>query len=97
MMNSKAIPTPIIIGLKSSKEDKGSKVYPTLFKRLVGSLMYLTMTRHDIMYGVSLISRFMETPKESHWKSGKRIMIYVNGTKYFGIKYSTSEDFKLIG
>ena len=55
------------------------------------------MTRPDIMSGVSLISRFMETPKESHWKAGKRIMRYVNGTKDFGIKYSTSEDFILIG
>jgi hypothetical protein len=71
MMNSKAAPTPVITGLKLSKEDKGSKVDPTLFKRLVGSLMYLTMTRPDIMYGVSLISRFMETPKESHWKARK--------------------------
>jgi hypothetical protein len=97
MMNSKATPTPVIIGLKLSKEDKGSKVDPTLFKRLVDSLMYLTMTRPDIMYGVSLISRFMETPKESHWKERKRILRYVNGTKVFGIKYSTSEVFRLIG
>jgi hypothetical protein len=97
MLNSKATPTPVITWRKLNKEDKGSKVDPTLFKRLVGSLMYLTTTRPDIMYGVSLISRFMETPKESHWKAGKRILRYVNGTKYFGIKYSTLEDFKLIG
>jgi hypothetical protein len=97
MMNSKATRIPVIIGLKLSMEDKGSKVDPTLFKRLVGSLMYLTMTRHDIMYGVILISRFMENPKESHWKEGKRILRYVNGTINFGIKYSTSEYFRFIG
>ena len=97
MVNSKATPTLVITRLKLSKEDKGSKVDPTLFKRLVGSLIYLSMTRPDIMYGVSLISRFMETPKESHWKVGKRSMRYVNGTRDFGIMYSTSEDFKLIG
>jgi hypothetical protein len=96
MMNSKATPTPVITGLKLSKEYKGSNVDPTLFKMMVGSLMYLTMTRPDIMYGVSLISRFMEMPKESHWKVGKRILRYVNGKKGFGIKYSTSKDFKLI-
>jgi hypothetical protein len=72
-------------------------VDPTLFKRMVGSLMYLTTTRHDIMYGVSLISRFMETPKESHWKTRKIILRYVNGIKDFVIMYSTSEYFKLIG
>jgi hypothetical protein len=51
--------------------------------------MYLSETRPAIMYGVSLISRFMETPKESHWKEGKIILRYLNGTKYFGILYST--------
>jgi hypothetical protein len=97
IINSKATSTPVITGLKLRKEDEGSKVDPALFKRMVGNLMYLTTTRPDIMYGVSLISRFMKTTKESHWKACKRIMRYVNGTKYFGILYSTLEDFKLIG
>jgi len=64
MVNSKAVPTTVIIGLKLSKEDKGSKVDPTLFKILVGCIMYLITIRPDIMYGVSLTSSFMETPKE---------------------------------
>ena len=98
MSNCKTTPTPVITGLKLSKEDEGSIVDPRLFKRLVGSLMYLTTTRPDIMYGVSLISRVMESPQESHdWKAGKIIMRYVSGTKYLGIMYSTSEYFKLIG
>jgi hypothetical protein len=59
--------------------------------------MYITTTRPDIMYGVRLISRFMETPKESHWKVGKRLLRYVNGIKEFGIKYSTSKYFRLNG
>ena len=49
------------------------------------------------MYGVSLISRFMESPKDSHWQADKRILRYVSGTKNLGIMYSTSENFKLIG
>ena len=69
---------------------------PLLLKRLVGSLMYLTATRPDIMYGIILISRFMESPKESHWKEGKRIMRHVSGKKDLCIMYSTSENFKLI-
>ena len=92
-----ATPTLVITGLQLSKDDDGSTVDPMLFKRLVGSLMYLIATRLDIMYGVSLILRFMESPKDSHWKAGKRIMRYVSGTKDIGIMYSTSETFKLIG
>ena len=57
MSNCKTAPTPVITGLKLSKDDEGSTIDPTLLKRLVGSLMYLTATRPDIMYGVSPISR----------------------------------------
>ena len=81
MSNCKTGPTPVITGLKLSKDYEGSTVDPTLFKRLIGSLMYLIATRLDIMYGVSLISRFMESPKDSHWQVGKRIPMYVSGTK----------------
>ena len=95
MSNCKTTPTPVITGLKLSKDDEGSTVDPMMFKNLVGSLMYLTVTRPDIMYGVSLISIFMESPKDSHWKAGKRISRYVSGTKDLGIMYSTSKNFKL--
>ncbi len=64
MENCKPIPTPVATGAKLRKDDEGSYVNPTLFKILVGNLMYLTATRPNIMQGVSLISRFMETPKE---------------------------------
>jgi hypothetical protein len=59
--------------------------------------MNLIVARPDMMYGMTLISRLMEIPKESHWDAGKIISRYVNGTKYFGIMYSTSENFRLIG
>ncbi|KAH9310047.1 hypothetical protein KI387_037958, partial [Taxus chinensis] len=97
MLNCKPTPTPVAIGLKLSKEDEGSFVDPTFFKRLVESLMYLMATRPDIMYGVSLISRFMESPKDSHWQARKIILRYVHGTRNHGILYSSLDDFKLIG
>ena len=97
MSNCQTTPTPVITGLKPRKHDDGSTVDPTLFKRIIGRLMYLTSTRPDIMYGVILISRLMESPKDSHWQVGKIILRYVGGTKYLGIMYSTLENFKLIG
>ena len=97
MSNCKSAPTPVITGLKLRKYDDGSIVDPTLFKRIVGGLMYLKETRPDIMYGVSLISIFMESPKDSHWKACKRIVRYISGTKDLGIIYSTSEKIKFIG
>lgn len=49
------------------------------------------------MHAVSLISRFMERRKETHWQATKRILRYVNGTKGFGILYSSSDSFMLTG
>ena len=59
--------------------------------------MYLIATRPDILYAVSLISSFMETPMDSHWQIGKRILRYINGTRDYGILYSKSDDFILVG
>eukprot|EP00253_Pinus_taeda_P034873 PITA_34873 len=97
MENCKPVPTPVATGTKLSKDDEGSDVNPTLFKRLVGSLMYLTSTRPDIMQGVSLVSRFMETPKDTHWSAGKRILRYIVGTRDCGIMYASTEKKELIG
>ena len=58
--------------------------------------MYLTTTRPNIMYGVSLISRFMEPPKNSHWQARKRILRYIAETMNHGILYSTLDDFQLV-
>ena len=97
MENCKPIPIPATIGTKLSKDDEGLDVNPTLFKRLVGSLMYLTTTRPDIMQGVSLISRFMETPKDTHWSARKRIMRCITRTRYCGIMYASTKKKDLIG
>ena len=58
--------------------------------------MYFTATRPDIMYVVSLISKFMEPPKEKHWQVAKIILRYVNGAKEYGVLYSSTDNFKLI-
>lgn len=61
MQNKNPTPTATVMGLKLSKEDYNSNVNPTLYKRMVGSLMYLTVSRSNIIYATSLVSRFMET------------------------------------
>ena len=59
--------------------------------------MYLTATRPNLMYVVSLISRFMESPKDSHWKFGKIILRYVAGTAGYGLWYTRTSDCTLTG
>eukprot|EP00253_Pinus_taeda_P035202 PITA_35202 len=74
MQECKAAITPMIMGLKLSKEDNSKDFDPSLYKSIVGSLIYLTATRPDIKFTVSLISRFVERPKEAHWQAAKRIL-----------------------
>lgn len=97
IQDSKAAITPTTMGLKLSKEDNNKDFDPSVYKSIVGSLMYLTPTRLDIMHAVSLISRFMEMPKETHWQAAKRILRYVKGKKGYGIFYTVSEYSDLVG
>jgi hypothetical protein len=89
--------TPIPLGTKLSKKYEGPTVDPTLYKSLVGSLLYLTTTRPNIMYAAILVSRYMESPKDSHWKMVKQILRYVAGTLNFGLWYTQSDDNHLSG
>ncbi|XP_020267083.1 uncharacterized protein LOC109842648 [Asparagus officinalis] len=89
--------TPIAIGMKLSREGDRRFMDSTLFKRLVGSLRYLTITRPDITYGVGLVSRYMETPKESHWLAAKRILRYIKGTLNLGLFYAYNKNAQLVG
>ena len=66
MSNCNPVSTPVATGLRLTKEGEGRDINPTLFKSLIGSLRYLTITRPDIVYGVRLLSRYMERRKESH-------------------------------
>ncbi|KAI3708032.1 hypothetical protein L2E82_37034 [Cichorium intybus] len=88
---------PMEYGSKLSKFPDEENVDPGLYRSLVGCLMYLTATRPDLMFAVSIISRYMECPKVGHWEAGKRILKYVKGTVGHGIVYSKVEKFSLIG
>jgi len=81
MDKSSLVQNPIVWKTKLTKDGTETKIDETLFKQVVGSLMYLTATWPNLMYGESLISRFMSCPTESHWIAAKRILRYVK--KYF--------------
>uniref|UniRef100_A0A251SEE8 Putative reverse transcriptase, RNA-dependent DNA polymerase n=1 Tax=Helianthus annuus TaxID=4232 RepID=A0A251SEE8_HELAN len=97
MSQCNTVSTPMDYGIKLSKDDPEEFINESMYRSLVGSLMYLTNTRPDIMFAVSKISRFMEAPKRSHWEAAKRILKYVKGTLDQGITYSKGGKQKLIG
>lgn len=97
MMNCYSSSTPAEVGLKLIKDPKGRRVNSTLYKQIVGILMYLTATRPDVMHFVSLISRYIKNPTEMQLLSAKRIFRHLQGTKDFGILYKKGKMSELIG
>ena len=87
MENSNPVRNLIVPGCKLFKDENGVRVDDTLFKQMVGFLMYLTTTRPDLMYAVSLISRYMAKPTELHLSAAKRILRYLKGTTGLDIFY----------
>jgi hypothetical protein len=67
-------------GVKLASTYTYPEVDATLYRQLVGSLLYLTHTRPDLYFVVGLVARYLKTPHESHWKAIKSILQYVWGT-----------------
>ena len=74
--------------VKLSSDLAGVKVNPTLYRSIIGSLLYLTASRSDISFSVGVCAHFQAASNKSHMTAVKRIIRYVNGTSDYGIWYS---------
>ena len=82
--------------MKYSKDDGDLLSDPTLYRKLVGSLIYLTITRPDISYAVNLMSQFMHEPRHLHLSVVKRIIRYLLGTPNRRLFYKVGSPLVLI-
>lgn len=85
MNNSKAINTPMSTSTKLEIDESGESFDQKTYRGMIGSLLYLTTTRPDIMFSVGLCARFQSNPKISHLKAVKRILRYLNSTTNLGL------------
>eukprot|EP00253_Pinus_taeda_P008260 PITA_08260 len=97
MEDYKPAPSPFQSGAKLSVTCTSLEVDATLYRQLVGKILYLTHTHPELSFVVGLIARFMQNPHESHWEAAKRILCYVQGTVQFGIHYSGEASPLLVG
>jgi hypothetical protein len=99
MMDCKSMTTPMISNLKKLRDQvKGSDPeYPTLYRQIIGSLLYLVHTRPNICYAVNALSQIMCEPKHIHMVAVKHILRYVQGTIAYGLKYTSSGGVMLHG
>ncbi|GJW24834.1 hypothetical protein Tco_0038645 [Tanacetum coccineum] len=72
---------------KLTHDEDGEPIDDTKYRGMIGSLLYLTASRPDIMFSVCLCARFQEAPKTSHIEAIKRIFRYIKGTSHLGLWY----------
>ncbi|XP_070015530.1 secreted RxLR effector protein 161-like [Nicotiana sylvestris] len=97
MEASKVIDTPIATATRLDMDETGSPVNQTMYRGIIGSLLYLTTSRPDIVFNVGLCARFQSNPKESLLKAAKRILRYLKGTQDLVLYYPSGDSFNLIG
>ena len=88
MQDCNLVSTPMEQNLRLTSNEGSTFEDPTKYRKLVGSLIYITPTHLDINFDVGILSRFMHQPCEGHWIATKRVLGYLKGTQLFGIKYS---------
>ena len=89
--------TPMDANLKKLASSDSQLVDPTMYRQLIGSLMYLVNTRPDICFAVSTLSQFMVEPRHEHWIAAKHVLRYLKGTVEYGLRYTAEGGLKLQG
>jgi hypothetical protein len=97
MDNSKPIKTPMATNAHVELDEGGNSVDLKLYRSMIGSLLYLTVSRPDIMFSVCMCVRFQASPKECHMMDVKRILRYLRQTPNPGLWYLKGAQFIFIG
>ncbi|KAJ9539053.1 hypothetical protein OSB04_031786 [Centaurea solstitialis] len=96
MTDCSPIKTPMPTGNLLGPDLAGKPVDQKIYRSMIGSLLYLTATRPDIMFATCFCAHFQANPKESHLAAVKRILRYLKGTPELGLWYPKDSSFELI-
>ena len=94
--DAKVASTPMETHKSLTADLEGEDVDVHLYRSMIGSLMYLTASRPDIMFSVCVCARFQVRPKQSHLQAVKRIFRYLKGQPRLGLWYPHDSPFELI-
>ena len=94
--DTSSVDTPMEVNVKYRKDEGDLLDEPTLYRRLVGSLIYLTTTRPDISYAVHQVSQFMSSPRHLHLATVRRIIRYLRGSPTRGLFFLPTPLFNLL-
>nr|GEZ60043.1 uncharacterized mitochondrial protein AtMg00810-like [Tanacetum cinerariifolium] len=96
LFEGKLASTPIDVEKPLLKDSDGEDVDVHTYRSMIGSLMYLTSSRPDIMFAVCACARFQVTPKVLHLNAVKRIFRYLKGKPFLGLWYPNDSPFDLV-
>ena len=85
MEKAKPYDTLMSFPVKLDLDESGKKVAVTLFRGMIGSLLYLIVSRPDIIFSIRMCAHFQSNPKKSHLIAIKRFLRYLNGTPNLGL------------
>ena len=85
MMDCKSMTMPMMMHLKLLSDTSSETVDATLYKQMIGSLMYLTNTRPNISFAVKTLSQYMVEPRHVHLIGAKHVLRYLKGTTDYGL------------
>ena len=88
---------PMEFGLQFSKALDEPEIDATQYRRKIGCLWYLMHTRPDMAYSVGILSRYMQSPRESHGNALKQVLRYLQGTLGHGLEFKRGSTQKLVG
>ena len=97
MVDCSPTSTPMSTATKLDEDKKGKSVDITIYRGMIGPLLYLTASRPNIMFATCLCARFQAYPKESHLMVVKRIFRYLKGTPNLGLWYPKGTSFEDVG
>jgi hypothetical protein len=92
MMDCKSMDTPMNADIRKVKVPDSDPVDPSLYQKLIGTLMYLVNTRPDIFFSVNTLSQFQVEPRHEHWIVAKHVLRYIRGTINYGLRYTISNN-----
>ena len=87
--------TPMVTGCKLSKDDDSPGVDQSSYRSMIGSLLYITTSRPNIMHVVGMVRRYHAAPKQSHLLAVKIIFRYLKETMDCGLWYPRNHNFQL--
>jgi hypothetical protein len=97
MLECKSMNTPMETKLKLLVDTSSELVDATLYRQIIGLLMYLRNTRLDTCFVVNTLSQYLVEPRHVHLVAAKHVMRYLKGTLEYGLSYTGDHDFKLYG